>query len=347
MTRVIHFGTTNTFSGAENVVCQIISVFKRNPNFHMIFCVLDGPIKLNLEERNIPYFTLKRISLTEMRRAIKEYKPDIIHAHDIRASVFATLVAGKIPIVTHVHANFINMNKWSLKAYLFRICSRRISHIFWVSESALKDYRYSRFIRAKSYVLRNVMDTDLLKQKMAEDSNSYNYDVIYLGRITYQKNPERLIEVLNKVVTTLPGVKIAIIGEGDLRKIAEKLVAEYNLHNNIDFLGFQDNPLKILHDGKVMVMVSRFEGTPMCALEAMILGVPIVSTPTDGLLDLVDDGITGYLSDDDSLIAEKIVQIVKDKELQKRLSNNVQKKAESLMDLEQYYSSLLSTYENL
>ena len=41
----------------------------------------------------------------------------------------------------------------------------------------------------------------------------------------------------------------------------------------------------MLHDSKVMLMTSLWEGTPMCAVEAMALGVPIVTTPTDGLCD--------------------------------------------------------------
>jgi len=186
-----------------------------------------------------------------------------------------------------------------------------------------------------------------LLRKMSQDTNLYHYDVIYLGRITHPKNPERLINVLNRVVAMLPDIKIGIIGDGDLRKKTEDLVEEYNLRNNIDFLGFQANPLKILHDAKVMVMVSRYEGTPMCALEAMILGVPIVSTQTGGLMDLIDNGVTGYLSDDDIELAQKIVRIVTDKEIHDRLSDNALKKAAILMDLDQYYNILLSTYNNL
>ena len=347
MIKVIHFGTTNSFSGGENVVCQIITMFKKNPNYEMVYCTPDGPIRRSLEERNIPYIMLEKLSISEMKRAIKEYKPDIIHAHDIRASVLATIVAREIPIVSHVHANFTNMNKWSLKAYLYRICSVRLSHIFWVSKSALKDYRYSKAILTKSSILLNVMDAGLLKREMDEDNNSYNYDVIYLGRITHQKNPERLIEVLRTVVKKLPDVKIGIIGDGDLRQKAEDLTDKYGLRNNIDFLGFLENPLKVLHDGKVLILVSRFEGTPMCALEAMSLGVPIVSTPTDGLKELIDDGITGYLSNNDTELAEKIVRIVTDKEIHDRLSDNALKKAAILMDLDQYYNILLSTYNNL
>ena len=52
------------------------------------------------------------------------------------------------------------------------------------------------------------------------------------------------------------------------------------LQKNVQFLGFQSNPIKMVHDSKVMVLTSRWEGTPMCAMEAMAVGTPVVSTPS-------------------------------------------------------------------
>ncbi|MDO4568696.1 MAG: glycosyltransferase family 4 protein [Clostridia bacterium] len=74
---------------------------------------------------------------------------------------------------------------------------------------------------------------------------------------------------------------------------------------------------KLLHDAQVMIMTSDHEGTPMVALEAMALGVPIVSTPTDGLKDLIDDGRTGFLADDDSVLAGRLIELSEDEQLRK------------------------------
>ena len=142
------------------------------------------------------------------------------------------------------------------------------------------------------------------------DEKEYDYDVIYLGRLTFPKNPQRLMKVFRLVKERKPDVKIGVIGTGDMEDETIGLAQEYSLLDNVQFLGFQSNPLKMLYDSKVMVMTSRWEGTPMCVLEAMALGVPIVSTPVDGLKDLIKNGENGYLSDDDEVLADKICEIV-------------------------------------
>ena len=93
-----------------------------------------------------------------------------------------------------------------------------------------------------------------------------------------------------------------------------------------------------------MIMTSRYEGTPMCALEAMALGTPIVSTPTDGLKDLVKDGENGFLSDEDSVLAEKLCLLIENDELYQKLSKAQSEKASIINDIESYKKALREQY---
>ena len=91
-------------------------------------------------------------------------------------------------------------------------------------------------------------------------------------------------------------------------------------------------------------MTSRWEGTPMCAIEAMILGIPIVSTPTDGLVDLVENGITGILSNDDNKLAESIIEIISNDTMREKISYAAQKTGNNLMDLVKYKNKIEQQY---
>ncbi|MFZ2540122.1 MAG: glycosyltransferase, partial [Oscillospiraceae bacterium] len=334
-----------TFSGAENVVCQVIDMFKEDSNIEMVYCSRDGAIREELENRNIEFIALSRLSVTELKRVIAEYQPNIIHAHDVTASIIAGLAAGKTTVISHMHVNHENMSKLNKKTLLYILSTIKYKHIFWVSNSAYDNYYFHRNIKSKSTVLYNVMNQDSVIEKMRKDTETYNFDVVYVGRLAYQKNPERLIKVLNKLVIKNPKIKIAIVGVGNLLENTKKSAHDYGIQNNIEFLGYQSNPLKILKDAKVMVMTSRYEGTPMCALEAMALGVPIVSTPADGMSDLVLDNYNGFLSDNDDMLADKIHDIVNNINLRNRLSTNSIKMFIENNDLNEYKEILKNVYQ--
>lgn len=341
--RVLHLLSSSRFSGAENVVFQIINLFNDDA-FDMVYSSKDGQIRDACEKEKIKFYPLTKVNIKEVSKVIGKFQPDIIHAHDVKASVIASFFSRKAKIISHMHVNHEKMGKVNFKTTMYLARANTFQHIFWVSNSAFDKYRFKNWLIKKSSILYNVLDSEKIITKSQADVNHYNYDVVYLGRLSYQKNPERLIEVLNKAIKIKGDLRVAIIGTGDLEKGAKEIVKSEGLEKNISFLGFKSNPLRILSDAKVMLMTSRFEGTPMCALEAMALGVPIVSTPVDGLVDVIQDGVTGYLSDDDDILSRKIIKIVSETKHRIDLSMNSVNRFRNLNDLEKYKKTIMKEY---
>lgn len=341
--KVLHFLSSSIFSGAENVVFQIINLFS-NENFDMAYSSRDGQIREALEREGIQFYPLSRVNIQQVSRVVKKFRPDIIHAHDVRASVIASFFTEQAQVVSHMHVNHEKMGKVNLKTILYLTRANSFRHILWVSDSAFDNYIFKDRVISKSSILYNVVDIEKILTRCWIDTNCYDYDVVYLGRLCYQKNPKRLISVLNKAIKIEKNLRVAIIGTGDLANKVRGLVESNKIQDNISLLGYQSNPLKILKHAKVMLMTSRFEGTPMCALEAMALGVPIVSTPTDGLVDIIQDGVTGYLSENDDVLAERVTDIVADKNLYEQLSSNSRARAVSLMNTESYKNKINEIY---
>lgn len=342
---ILHVLNTNEFSGAENVVCQIIKIFKSDPNYNMVYCSLDGPIREVLRDKKIPFEPIKAMNIREIKRVIDKVKPTLIHTHDMRASFFVSVSCGKIPFICHIHNNGFDSRKLNIKVVLFRFAAQRAKHIFWVSKAAQEGYYYSNFIHDKSSILYNVVDRTEILQKASLSTKNVEYDIVFLGRLSYEKNPLRLIKLISDVVRTNQSIKAAIVGKGPLEYEVREKITELGLKENVDMLGFQDNPYPILNKAKLMIMTSLWEGLPMCALEAIALGVPIVSTPTDGLREVVLDGITGFLSDDDKELSNKINLICNDSDLRKKMNLAVVKQAERLLDVSKYKSELSAYYE--
>lgn len=343
--RVLHLLQSNQFSGAENVVCQIIDLFKEEHGIEMAYCSQEGRIREAVLSRGISFLPMEGLCRKEVRRVVKEYHPSMIHAHDVRASVLAAMVSRKIPVISHMHVNNQKMSKFHLKTVIYAMVSRRFKHIFWVSNSALQKFYFRRFLKKKSSVLYNVINEKEIYERLQKDTNTYDYDVLYLGRLTYQKNPSRLLEILAQLLKKAPELRIGIVGEGELLEATKQLAEDYGIQESVDFLGFQENPLKLLQDAKVMILTSRYEGTPMCVLEAMALGVPIVSTPVDGVADLVSHGENGYLSQENEELVEYLVNVVRDKELRQKLSKVAKERFHQYNNRNDYKDKIQRAYD--
>ena len=344
--KILHLLQSRHFSGAENVACQIITLMRNEPDIQMVYCSRDGQIRESLNERGIEFHPIKALTVAEIKRVIREYRPDIIHAHDMRASYVAARACGATILISHIHNNNFNSRRVSPKSIAYLYAAAKAKHIFWVSNSSYTGYFFHSLFKRKSSILYNIININELYAKVHEDSNDYDYDIVYLGRLTTPKNPNRLLGLFKKLTEKKTNIKIAVIGTGELEEKIHQLASNLQLAPNVEFLGFQNNPYKILHDSNLMILTSKWEGTPMCVLEAMALGVPVISTPTDGVKDLVEDGKTGYLSDDDEVLVKECLKVLEDDELHQQLRVNSLKKAAKILDSTTYKETLCRVYRS-
>lgn len=343
--KVMHVLNSRIYSGAEKVVCQIIKDFERSGDVQMVYCSPASEIvEKMLAEQNVTYLQLEELTPGNLKRVIDEQKPDLIHAHDMRAGLVSALCCGKIPLISHVHNNAYDARGLSLKSIGYLIAGFKAKKIIWVSNSSFEGYLFHRFFAKKSLVLYNIIDTELIFHKKAQDSNTYEYDMIYVGRLTFQKDPQRLMRLCARLKEKKPDLNVAIVGTGELLEEVTALRDQLGLQENVHFLGFQSNPIKMVHDSKAMILTSRWEGTPMCALEAMALGTPIVSTPSDGMKDLLEDGVSGYLTDDDAVMAEDLLKIMTDPAHRQMLSENAKETFSRINDAPKYKQTIMDCY---
>lgn len=342
--KVMHVLNSRIYSGAEKVVCQIIKGFAKE-GVEMVYCSPESEIVARmLKEQGVTYLTVESLTPANLKKVIEAEKPDLIHAHDMRASLVSALCCGKIPLISHIHNNAYDARGLSVKSVGYLYGGMKAKKIIWVSNSSYEGYLFHKLFAKKSLVLYNIIDTEQIFAKKAQDENTYDYDMIYVGRLTYQKDPQRLMRLCARLKESKPNLKVAIVGTGELEEEVKQLCCELGIENNVYFLGFQSNPIKMIHDSKALILTSRWEGTPMCALEAMALGTPIVSTPSDGMRDLIENGVNGYLTDDDAVMAENLLKIMNDPEHRKLLSENTVAKFGKINDAPKYQQTIADCY---
>ena len=343
--KVMHGLNSRIYSGAEKVVCQIIKSFETGETVDMVYCSPESDIVRDmLTPQGITYLTVSKLTPKELGRVIREQKPDLIHAHDMRAGFVSALCCGKIPLLSHIHNNAFDARGLSLKSIAYLLAGFKAKHILWVSKSSFEGYFFHKLFAKKSSVLYNIIDVAQIYEKKAQDENVYDFDMIYVGRLTFQKDPQRLMRLCAKLKESKPDLKVAVVGTGELEEETKVLRAQLGLQENLQFLGFQSNPIKMIADSKALELTSRWEGTPMRALEAMAMGTPVVSTPSDGMMDLIDNGVHGYLYEEDEKLAESLLRIFREPEHRKMLSENSLQKSARINDDEAYKQAIAACY---
>jgi glycosyltransferase involved in cell wall biosynthesis len=125
-------------------------------------------------------------------------------------------------------------------------------------------------------------------------------DVLFVGRLTEYKRPDRFVEIIHRVVVLGAAPKVVLIGDGPDGGGIREMIVRYGLEGCIDLAGRRSDVEVFQRQAKVLVLTSRWEGVSIAMLEAMAAGtVPVVSNVGD-LGDFVQAG-SGVLVDEDDL----------------------------------------------
>lgn len=145
--------------------------------------------------------------------------------------------------------------------------------------------------------------------------------ILSVGELQKRKNHEPVIRALAKL--DRPDVKYYICGIGYLEEHLKKLVHCLNLEKQVFFLGYRKDVADIMNAADIFAHPSLREGLGIAPLEAMALGLPLVTSNIQGIPDYVEDGVTGFMCDpmDVDGYKKNLEQLLNDEQLRKEMGN--------------------------
>jgi glycosyltransferase involved in cell wall biosynthesis len=205
--------------------------------------------------------------------------------------------------------------RWRYMPWLYfgfeRLLMPRLRSIFCVRQNAVENYR-QRFpkIADRFFFTPTWVDTEAFppptteRRRAGRDRlrtefgfNESDHVLITVGRLDSQKNPMLLMESLDKVLLHHENVRLLMVGEGQLRSEIESYASSRGLEDKIVLCGVRtpETVAEYLHGADTFVLSSAYEGMPMCVLEALGCGLPVVSTDVGEVNRVVRDGVNGEI----------------------------------------------------
>lgn len=345
--RVLHVLNTGSYSGAENVVITLIKSLENRVEF--AYTSPDGPINQILSENRIKFYPIKqnKMNSKDLKKVIKDYKPDIIHTHDFNAGVVAFLAGTKKPIINHIHQNPPWLHKICVQSLAYLISSIKFKKILTVSDAIMNEYVFNDTVINKCLNIGNPININTIKSKTLESGILRNQsDIMFLGRISNPKNPELFIEIVNEIIKTKPDVRVAMVGNGELFDTINNKISELGINKSVKLYGFQNNPYGLLNSTKIVCMPSKWEGFGLAAIEAITLGKPVICSGAGGLKHIITEEC-GSICDNLDDYKKEIIKLLDNDEYYQMKSKGAQKYAENFNNIDQYTSKILEIYTDI
>lgn len=183
------------------------------------------------------------------------------------------------------------------------------------------DY-FSSAIQRKSAIIFNPVELEekrALALRMPKKKK-----IVTLGRLMPQKNQILLIEAFAQIRSVIPEYELVIYGEGPQRKVLEERIRVLNLTECVTLPGATRTPFDTIANSALFVLSSDFEGMPNALIEAMCLGLPVISTKVSGATDLITDGWNGELTEvgNKQELAEAMLRLLQDETLCRKYAEN-------------------------
>lgn len=297
-------------------------------------------------------------ALLRLIRILKKEKPDLIHAHSSKGGIIARAATlwykSNVLYTPHAFSYLSASSRFKRGIYLgFERFFKRFNSILLACSNSERErglnevgYKPARALTFNNSI--SPIEPDLVGSPELNLPKEY---ICSVGRPSYQKNIEMMIEVIRELRKKTPNIFLVLMGVGEYSPNKEQvldLVRKYQLEENVKFIPWieRERIFSIINGSSLYISTARYEGLPYSVIEAIALGKPCVVTNCDGNRDLIKDGYNGFVVDENSVdrMANCIFTLLNDDTLRAKFEKNALTYFNENFNIEQNISELEIIY---
>ena len=310
---MLHVVSGDLWAGAEVQAYQLLRAARREHGVVLRAVVLNPGILAErlgaegvavsvLDETRLGFGSLAR----EIRMLARAWQPNVVHTHRRKEHFLGAIAAHTCGagLVATIHGRNefphtgIDLRRRALRMAERLLLSRVYHRLVAVSDdlvTTLPGAEHHKVVIPNGVDVAQVRDASGSAAAALTGRRSINLG--FLGRLAPVKQVDRMLHMMQRLESFQPGRwALHIVGDGPLRGELGELTAALGLQQAVTFHGFLPNPLPLLAQMDLFLFASAHEGLPMTALEALALGVPIVSPPINSLERLIDEAAAGAVA---------------------------------------------------
>lgn len=352
-------------SKRQNVEVKLISFSDKNE-----YLYLSEAINYEIIPAQVIPSILKKsvVKIDKLLISIQKFNPNIIHTHLFEAEIISRWLPLKnISYITHCHDNMKQFNNISWQTFLSK---EKITNYY---EKLLIINRYKK---SNNHFIAISNDTEqyykqTLPPNLSENihtlPNSINFNRFYnpnkktqginknqsvklisVGSLVNKKNQIFLIDVVNALHLKKHKVFLDLLGDGPNKTLIDEKILNYKLQKYVSLKGNVEVVEDYLHNATIYVHSALYEPFGLALLEAMATGLPVVCLDGKGNRDIISNGVNGFMvyEQNADLFAEKIIELINNRELYISISNNAVEFARK-HDIKEYVDKLMEIYFKL
>jgi glycosyltransferase involved in cell wall biosynthesis len=366
---ITHLASGDLWAGAESQLHNMVLAMHRTGDVNIDVILLnEGLLADRLRQAGVPVTVFPESQLgalplfARIRRHLAARRTHIVHTHRYKENVLGALAAALVPGTRSTRtlhgAPEFSARIWEprqkVPQLLDWLVARFIQFPIVCVSSELRDRCAQSLPSRRLRVVPNGVDFDALRRVAAQPTDALSgrreFRIGFFGRLTSVKRVDVILEVAALLEQRTQGqFALYIFGEGPLRSALEEQARRLKLDGSVHFMGFVAEPAAWLAKMNALLITSDHEGLPMIVLEAMGLGVPVISHAVGAIPEVLGGGALGTLipNQDPSRYADAVIALRDSPELTRAKTARACQHVASLYSAEHTVQQYISIYREL